>query len=167
MRICTPMLELVGSPYSPQTKKACTQQWRSRIAKNKYNLWLFSHWILSNSLQPHRLQHTSLPSLSLCPGVCSNSCPLSWWCHTTISSSVIPFSSCLQSFPASRYFPLSWLFQTVGQSVGASASASVLAMNIHYRFPLGLIGLISLLSRKGTLKSFSSITIQKYQFFSA
>ena len=95
------------------------------------------------------------------PRVCSNSCPLSWWCHPTISSSVIPFSSCPQSFLASRSFPLSWLFPSGGQSIGASASASVLPMNIHNWFPLELTGLISLLS-KGLWRVFSSTTIWKW-----
>ena len=106
---------------------------------------------MSNSLGPHG-QHTRLPCPSLSPGVCSNSCPLSWWYHPTISFSVAPFSSCPQSFPASGSFPLSQLFTSGGQSIGASTSASVLPMNIQDWFPLKLTGLISLLSK--TLKSF-------------
>ena len=82
---------------------------------------LFSRSVVSNSLWPHELQHTSLPCPSLSPGVCSNLCPLSWWCHSTISSSVVPFSSCLQSFPASGSFPMSQLFASGGQNIGASA----------------------------------------------
>jgi len=109
-----------------------------------------SHSVLSKSLQPHGLQHTRLLCLSLFLGVWSNSCPLSQWCHSTISSSVIPCSSCLQSFPASGSFPMSWLFASGGQNIGASAS--VLPMNIQGWFPLGLTGLLSLQS-KGTLKS--------------
>ena len=97
-------------------------------------------------------------------GVCANSCPLSQWCHPTFSSSVTLFSFCLQSFPASGYFPMSHLFATCGQSIGASASASVLLMNIHGCFPLGLTGWISLLS-KGLSRVFSSTTIRKHQFF--
>ena len=108
---------------------------------------LFSCSVMSNSLQPHRLQHTRLPCPSPSPRVCSNSCPLSWWWHPTFSSSVIPFSSCLQSFPALGSFPVSWLFASGGQSIGASASASVLPINIQGLFPLGLTGLISLLSK--------------------
>ena len=106
-------------------------------------LLLFSCWDVSNSLWPQELQHTRLPWPSLSPWVCSNSRPLSWWCHLTISSSVTPFSSCLQSFPASWSFPMSQLFTSGGQSIGASALALVVPMNIQGRFPLGLIGLIS------------------------
>ena len=103
------------------------------------------------------------PIPSICPRICSNSCPLGWWCHSTISSSVIPFSSCLQSFPASGSF-LSWLFASSGQSIGASASASVLPMNIQDWFPLGLSGWISLLSKELS-RVFCSTTIWVYQFF--
>ena len=108
------------------------------------HLLLFSHSVVSYSLWPLGLQH-SRPSPS--PGVCSNSCPLSWWCHPTISSSVIPFDSCLQSSPASGSFPMSGLFPSGGQSIGASASASGLPMNIQDWFLLGLTGLISLQSK--------------------
>ena len=101
---------------------------------------------VSNSLQPHGLQHTSLPCPSSSPGACSNSCLLSWWCHPTISSSVALFSSCLQSFPASRSFPASWLFTSGGQSIGASVS--VLPMNTQDWFPIGLTGLTSLWSEE-------------------
>ena len=111
---------------------------------------LFSRSVVSSSLQPRGLQHTRLPCSSLSPGACSNSCPLSWWCHPTISSSVIPFSSCLQPFPALGYFPMSGLFASGGQNNGASASASVLPMNIQDWFPLELTGCISLQS---TVKS--------------
>ena len=114
---------------------------------------------MSNSLQSHGLQHTQLPCPSLSPTVCSNSCPLSWWCHPTFSSSVAPFSSCLQSFPASGSFPMSQLFILGSQNIGASASASVLPMSIQVWFPLGLTGLISLLSKELS-RVFSSITIQ-------
>ena len=92
-------------------------------------LLLFSHSVMSNSLRPHELQHTRFPCPSPSPGVCSNSRPLNQWCHPTISSSVIPFS-CLQSFPASGSFPTSQLFASDGQSIGASASASVLPINV-------------------------------------
>ena len=94
-------------------------------------LLLFSCSALSDSLWPHGLQHSRLPYPSSTPRACSNSCPSSQWCHPTISSSVIPFSSCLQSFPASRSFPLSQLFASGGQNIGALASASVLPMNIQ------------------------------------
>ena len=113
---------------------------------------------MSDSLWPHELQHTRLPCPSLSPRVCLNSCPLSRWCHPTISSAVIPFSSCPQSFPASGSFPMSWLFAFGGQSIGASALASVLPMNIQGWFPLGLASLISLLS-KGLSRVFSSTTV--------
>ena len=102
---------------------------------------------MSNSLQPHGLHRARLPCPPLSPGVCSNSCPLSQWCHPTISSSVVPFSSCFQSFPASGSFPMSQLFASGDQSITASALASVLPMNIQDWFPLGLTGLISLLSK--------------------
>ena len=107
----------------------------------------FSRSVASNSLRPHGLQHTRLPCPLPTPGACSNSCPLSWWCHPTISSSVSPFSSCLQSFPASGSLLMSQFFQSGGQSIGTSASASVLPMNIQDWFPLGLTDLISLQSR--------------------
>ena len=104
---------------------------------------LFNCWVVSNSLQPHELQHTRLPCPSLSSRVCSNSCPLSQWCHLTISSSVAHFSSCPQSFPISRSFPMSWLFASGGQSIDASASPSVFPMNI----PWGLTSLISFCPR--------------------
>jgi len=99
---------------------------------------------MSDSLGPHGLQNARLPSLSPTPGACSNSCPSSQWCHRTISSSVIPFSSRLQSFPASGSFPISQFFTSGGQTIGPSASASVLPMNIQDWFPLGWTGCISL-----------------------
>ena len=98
----------------------------------------FRHLVVSNCLHPHGLQHTRLPCPSPTPGVYSNSCPSSRWYHPDISSFVVPFSSCLQSFPASESFPMSQFFTSDGQSIGASASASVLPMNIQDRFPLGL-----------------------------
>ena len=112
----------------------------------------FSCSVMSYSLWPHGLQHTRVPCPSPSPGVCSNSWLLSRWCHPTVSSSVIPFSSCLQSFPASESFAVSQLFASGGQSIGASALALVLPMDIQIWFPLGLTGLISL-QPKGTLKS--------------
>ena len=112
----------------------------------------FSDWALSDSLWPHGLQHARLPGSSPTPGVYSNSCPLNWWCHPTISSSVIPFSSRLQSFPASGTFPMSQFFASGGQSIGVSASKSVLPMNIQDWFPLGWTGWI-FLTIQGTLKS--------------
>ena len=126
----------------------------------------FSHSVESNSLQPHGLQHARLPWLSPTPRACSNSCPLSRWCHPTISSSVVPFSSCPQSFPASESYPVSQFFTSGGQSTGASDSVSVPPMNIQDWFPLGWIGLTSLLS-KGLSSVFSNTTVQKHQLFSS
>ena len=115
-------------------------------------------------LWPHGLQHARFPCPSLNPGACSNSCSLSWWCHPTISSSVIPFSSCLQSSAALGTFPLSHFFAAGGQIIWASASASVLPVNIQDWFPLGWTGLISLQS-KGISGIFFKTTVQKHQFF--
>ena len=113
--------------------------------------WLsFSHYVTSDSLRPHGLQHARLLCPSRPPGVWSNSCPLSRWCHPTILSSVVPFSSCPQSLPASGSFPMSQFFTSGGQTIGVSASASVLPMNIQGWFPLGLTDLLAV---QGTLKS--------------
>ena len=127
----------------------------------------FSCSVVSDSLRPHELHHVRPPCSSPFPGACSNSCPLSPWCHPTISSSVTSFSSFLQSFPASESVPMSRLF-TFGssQSTWASASASILPMNIQDWFPLGWTGWISLQS-KGLSRVFSNTTVQKHQFFSA
>ena len=108
----------------------------------------FSCSVVSDSLQPHILQHASPPCLSPTPRACSNSCASSRWCHPAISSSVVPFSSCLQSFPESGSFPTGQLFTSGGQNIGASALASVLPMNIHDWFPLGWTGWISLQSKR-------------------
>ena len=107
----------------------------------------FSHSVVYDSLRPHGLQHTRPPCPSPTPRVYSNSCPLCRWCHPTILSSVVPFSSHLQSFPASRSFQISQFFESGGQSIGVSASASVLPKNIQDWFPLGCTGWISLLSK--------------------
>ena len=115
----------------------------------------FSHSVVSSSLPPHGLQHARLPCPSPTRRACSNSCPMSQWCHPTISSSAVPFSSCLQSFPASGSFQMSQLFASSGQSIGVSASASFLPMNVQDWFPLGWTGWISLLS-KGLLRVFST-----------
>ena len=120
---------------------------------------LFSRSVMFNSLLPYGLQHARLPCPSVSFRVCSNSCLLSQWYHPIISSSVAPFSSCPQSPPASGAFPMSQHFPSGGQSIGASASASVLQTNIRDWFPLGLTGLISLLS-KGPSRVFSSTTVQ-------
>ena len=126
----------------------------------------FSRLVMSDLLWPHGLQHTRLSCPSPTPRACSNACPSSQWCHPTISSSVIPFSSYLYSFPASGFSHMSPFFASGGQSIEVSTSASVLPMNIQDWFPLGWTGLISLLS-KGLSRVFSSTTVQKHQFFSA
>ena len=128
-------------------------------------LLLFSHSVASDSLRPHGLQHTRPPCPSPSPRVCSISCLPSRWCHPTTSSSVVPFSPCLQFFPASGSFPRSQFFASGGQHIGVSASASVLPVNIQDWFPLGLTGLISLQS-KGLSRVFSNTTVQKHQFSS-
>ena len=122
----------------------------------------FSLSVASDSLWPHGLQHARLPCPSPTPGAYPNSCPLSRWCHPTISSSVIPFSSCPQSFPASGSFQISHLSASGGQSTRVSASTSVLPMNTQDWSPLGLTRLISLQS-KGPSRVFSNTTVQKHQ----
>ena len=126
----------------------------------------FSHSVVSDSLRPHESQHARPLCPSPTPGVHPNSCPFSRWCHPAISSSVIPFSSCAQSLPASGSFPMSQLFAWGGQSIRVSASASVLPMNIQGWSPLGWTGWISLQS-KGLSRVFSNTTVPKHQFFSA
>ena len=120
--------------------------------------------VVSYSLWPHGLHHARPPCPSPTPGVYANSCPLSLWCHPTISSSVVPFFSCLQSFPASGSFQMSQFFASGGQIIGVAASTSVLPMNIQDWLPLGWTGWISLQS-KGLSRVFSSTTVQKHQFF--
>ena len=124
----------------------------------------FSSIVVSNSLRHHELQHARPPCPSPTPRAYPNSCPLSWWCLPTTSSSVVPFSSCPQTFPASGSFQMSQLFPSGGQSIGASASTSVLTMNIQDWFPLGWTGWIYLQS-KGLSRVFSNTTLQKHQFF--
>ena len=124
----------------------------------------FSYSVVSNSLRPHGTQHARPPCPSPIPRVYPNSCPLSQWCHPTISSSVIPLSSCPQSFPASGSFQMSQLFPSGGQRIGVSASTSVLPMNTEDWFPLRWTGWISLQSN-GFSKVFSNTTVQKHQFF--
>ena len=121
-------------------------------------LLLFSHSVMSNSLRPHGLQQARLPCSSQSPRVYSNSCTSSWWCHPTILSSVVPFSSCLQSFPASGSFRVSQLTPSGGQSIVVSASASILPVNIQGWFPLGMTGLISLMFKELS-RVFSSTTV--------
>ena len=124
----------------------------------------FSRSVISDSLWPHELQHARPPCPSRTPGVYPNSCPSCWWCHPTISSSVVPFSSCPQSFLASGSFQMSQLFTSGGQSIGVSASTSVLPMNTQDWSPLGWTGWISLQS-KGLSRVFSNTTVQKHQSF--
>ena len=124
----------------------------------------FSRSVVSDFLGPHESQHARPPCPSPTPRVHSNSCPSSRWCHPAISSSVIPFSSCPQSFPASESFPMSQLFAWGGQSIGVSALESVLPMNTQDWSPLGWTGWISLQS-KGLSRVFSNTTVQKHQFF--
>ena len=124
----------------------------------------FSCWVVSDSLWPHGLQHTRPPCPSPASRVYSNSCPLGQWCHPTISSSAVPFSSCLQSFPASGSFQMTQFFTSGGQSTGVSASASALPMNIQDWLPLGWTGWISLQS-KGLSRVFSSTTVWKHYWF--
>ena len=139
--------------------------WYTYIVKWLPQSVQFSHSVVSDSLWPHGLQHARPPCLSPTPGVYSNLCLLSKWCHPTISSSVIPFSFCLQSFPASGCFQMSQLFTSGGQSIGVSASTTVLPVTIQDWFPPGWTGWISLKS-KGLSRFLSNITVQKHQFFS-
>ena len=145
---------------------------RTSRNRNKMNKLLqfrsvqFSHSVVSDSLWPHELQHARPPCPSPTAGVYPNSCPLSLWCHLTISSSAVPFSSCPQSFPASGSFPIRQLFSSSGQSIGVSASASVLPKNTQDWSPLGWTGWISLQSKRLS-RVFSNTTVQKHQFFCA
>ena len=125
----------------------------------------FSRSVMSDSLQPHEPQNARPPCPSPTPGVYQNSCPLSRWCHPTISSSIIPFSSRSQFFPGSGSFHMSQLFTSGGQSIGVSASTSVLPMNTQNWSPLGWTGWI-ILQSKGLSRVFSNTTVQKHQFFS-
>ena len=141
-------------------------EWPKHVQEisRRFSSLQFGCSVMSNSLQPHGLQHDRLPCPSPTPGAYSNSCPFSWWCHPIISSSVIPFSSHLQSFPASGSFPMSQFLISGGQSIGVSASASALPMNIQDWFDLGRTGWISWKS-KGLSRVFSNTTVQKHQFF--
>ena len=152
-------------------KRALGKNWENlnkiwTLIINNASIVVFSHSAMSDSLPRHELQHARLLCPSLSPRVCSNSCPLNAWCHPTISPSVVPFSSCLQSFPASGSFPTSRLFAWGSQIIGASASALVLPMSIEGWFPFRLTGLISLQS-KGLSRIFSNATVWKHQFFNA
>ena len=133
---------------------------------NQFSSVQFTHSVVSDSLRPHESQHARPPCPSPTPGVYPNSYPSSRWCHPAISSSVVPFSSCPQSLPASGSFPMSQLFSWGGQSIGVSASASVLPMNTQDQSPLGWTGWISSQS-KGLSRVFTNTTVQKHQFFYA
>ena len=147
---------------SPPTANLCAHQ---PSCSQRYQSVQFSPSVVSDSLRLHGLQHTRPSGPSPTPRVYSNSCTSIQWCHPTISASVIPFSSCLQSFLASGSFPMSQFFASGGQNIGASTSSSVFPMNIKDWFPLGLTGVISLQS-KGLSRVFSNTTVQKYPFFS-
>ena len=163
-------------PGQPSDSNLSHQHKRNNSFQVKENWHLKSLWmvvpelelqlssVVSDSLRPHESQHTRPPCPSPTYRVHSNSCPSSQWCHPTISSSVVPFSSCPQSLPASESFPMSQLFPWSGQSIGVSASASVLPKNTQDWSPLGWAGWISLQS-KGRSRVFSSTTVQKHQFF--
>ena len=142
----------------------CTWKYSFAVIVQSLSVWVFPNTQIL--CDPMDYSTADFPFPSPFPGVCSNSHTLSWWSHPTISSSVIPFFFWLQSFPASGSFPMSQLFASGNQSIEASASASVLPMNIQGLFPLGLTNLISLLS-KGLSRVFSSTRIQRHQFFSA
>ena len=164
-----------GKPFpSPWSFWPRDRTWVSCIAGGFFTIWAtrealsvqFSLSVMSDSLWPHKLQHSRLPCPLPNPGVCPNPCPLSQWCHPIISSSVVSFSSCPHSFPASGSFQMSQLFASGGQSIGVSASTSVLPMNTQDWSPLGWTGWISLQSM-GLRKVFSNTTVQKHQFFGA
>ena len=155
---CSGCLLNIHLPFFPQK---LILSWQQRVRLSSVQ---FSHSVMSDSLRPHGLQHARPPCPSPTPRVYSNSGPLSQRCHPTISSSIGPFSSCLQCFPASGSFPVSQFFTSGGQSIGVSALASVLPMNIQDWFPLGWTGWISLQS-KGLSRLFSNTTVQKHQFF--
>ena len=161
----TPVFLPGESPWTEEPGRL--QSTRSqRVGHDETTKHSTSHSVVSDSLKPHGPKHARLPCPSPAPGVYSNSCPLSQWCHQTISSSVVPFSSCPQFFPASGSFLMSQFFPSGGQSIGGSASASVLPMNIQDWPPLGWTDWNSLLS-KGLSRVFSNTTVQKHQFFSA
>ena len=134
----------IRKPYFPKQQQQSLQILLLVFLNLTYSSVQFSGLVVSDSLGPHGMQHVRLPCPSSTPGVYSNWCPLSWWCHPTISSSVVPFSSLLQSFPASGPFPISQFFTSGGQSIGVSASTSVLPMKIQDWSPLGRTGWISL-----------------------
>ena len=147
------------------TERLCCSCWTSGLPHLvSQSVSQFSPSVVSNSLRLHEPQHTRPPCPSPTPGVYPNSCPLSQWCHPAISSSVIPFSSCLQSFPASESFQMSQLFASGGQNTGVSALTSVFPMNTQDWSVLGWTGWISL-QYKGLSRVFSNTTVQKHQLF--
>ena len=152
----------VNAEYADMTYNRCKKGLK-RLAVSSVQ---FSYTVVSDSLRLHGLLHTRLPCPSPTPGAYSNSCPLSQCCHPTISSSALPFSSCLQPLQATGSFQKSQLFTSRGWSIGVSASAYVLPMNVQDWFPLGWTGFISLQS-KGLSRVFSNTTVQKHQLFSA
>ena len=151
-------------PTTPVSPALAVKLFTTSLGKASWETQFGS--VVSNSSRPYESQHARPPCPSPTPGVYPNLCPSSRWCHPAISSSVVPFSSCPQSLPASGSFPMSQLFPWGGQSIGVSASASVLPVNTQDWFPLGWTGWISLLS-KGLQRVFSNTTVQKHQFFSA
>ena len=156
---------LINSLLCSERQRSCLTHFCFSNTQHLFNTQ-FSCSVMSDSLRPHESQHTRPPCPSPTPGVYPNSRPLSQWCHPAISSSVVPFSSCPQSLPASGSFPMSQLFAWGGQSIGVSASASVLPINTQDWSPLGWTGWISLQSR-GISRVFSNTTVQKHPFFSA
>ena len=160
----SPPMSALLVPFSAQISRHCHHS-RGILFKYLYKSSVqFSHSVVSNFLQPHELQHARPPCPSPTPGVHPNPCPLRWWCHPTISSSVIPFSYFPQTFPASGSFQMSQLFASCGQSIGVSASTSVHSMNTKDWSPLGWTAWISLQS-KGLSRVFFNTTVQKHQFF--
>ena len=157
------MRDSLSFQTTKEERSSMKAPWGNSIAISSV---LFSLSVVSNSLRPHESQHTRPPCPSPTPGVHPNSCSLIQWCHPTISSFVVPFSSRLQSFPASGSFQMSQFFAWGGQSIGVSAPASVLPMNIQDWFPLGWTGWISLQS-KGLSRVFSNTTVQKHPFLGA
>ena len=149
--------------YLFKEEKQGKEKKKKKPSLKRFSLVQFSCSVVSDSLQPHGLQHTRPPCPSQIPRACSNTHPSNQWCHPTISSSVVPFSSCLQSFPASGSFQMSQLFTSGGQNIGVSASTWVLPMNTQDGSPLEGTGWISLQS-KGLSRGFSNTTVQKHQF---
>ena len=168
--ICFNLTKTSEQHTAVQDKAKVMRSWNQLFYKTLiyllFNSVQSSHSVMSNSLGPHELQYARPPCPSLTPGVHPNPCPLSWWCHPTISSSVIPFTSCPQSLPASGSFPMNQLFTSGEQSIGDSASTSVLQMNSQDWSPLGWTGWISLQS-KGLSRVFFNTIVQKHQFFSS